>query len=591
MKKTLLAAFAFLLPAAIFAQEEWTNVELTDAGTLETTLGDSKYSVTKLKVSGPINSSDIATLRDVCGVKGISTKTDGKVAELDLTNANIVAGGTPYMTVYGTPMTTETDVLGDYAFLNLPCTSIALPANLKALGAQSLAGCTNLLEINLPTTLERIGLGCFINCIKVKEMVLPDNVKEIGDGLFQRMDGLKSVNMGEGIDSIPNSTFLMANNLEDVNIGCATRFDAIIFFNTPGLKNIYCSDNNTAFASEDGILYSKDKSVLISYTPGREAFAYEVPSFVKKLGKRSFMYSALEEVTIPGNVEEIGEDAFCNNANLTSINLNEGLRTLRLGAFTSCTALSEIMLPASLETIEGAVFFDCSALSSIGIDEANPYFVTKDGILYSRDLKRFICLPSGMPVEDFTIPESVETMEAYCCSGHASLVTVIVPKNVTTIGENAFSYCPNMIGCVIEENVDSIGQTIFAGCEKMENVFMLAKTPAKHVHQLGIYSDELYDHGMLYVPQESLDLYKEQYWVVYREDDVSDNVVKTIKGMTDAEIAELRGEDPETGIATPATQQAGPTKAYDLQGRRLTNLTKGLQIITLPDGTSKKVIR
>ena len=389
---------------------------------------------------------------------------------------------------------------------------------------------------------------------------------------------MTSLVIESGITSVGNNAFAGCEKLNTVQYP-ATGFTSIGDYAFTGCKVKYVSLPHTLITLGEGAF------------SGCQTKSASIPGSVKKIGDYAFNGCKLQGVSIYEGVEEIGEDAFCNNANLTSINLNEGLRTLRLGAFTSCTALSEIMLPASLETIEGAVFFDCSALSSIGIDEANPYFVTKDGILYSRDLKRFICLPSGMPVEDFTIPESVETMEAYCCSGHASLVTVIVPKNVTTIGENAFSYCPNMIGCVIEENVDSIGQTIFAGCEKMENVFMLAKTPAKHVHQLGIYSDELYDHGMLYVPQESLDLYKEQYWVVYREDDVSDNVVKTIKGMTDAEIAELRGEDPETGIATPATQQAGPTKAYDLQGRRLTNLTKGLQIITLPDGTSKKVIR
>ena len=90
----------FLLIACLsaLADETTKTVTLTEAGTLSTAVGDEKNTITNLTVSGPINGADILCLREMAGSDVNGTATDGKLAVLDLTGANIVASDDNYYT-------------------------------------------------------------------------------------------------------------------------------------------------------------------------------------------------------------------------------------------------------------------------------------------------------------------------------------------------------------------------------------------------------------------------------------------------------------------------------------------------------------
>ena len=63
-------------------------------------------------------------------------------------------------------------------------------------------------------------------------------------------------------------------------------------------------------------------------------------------------------------------------------------------SFGGATGLKSITLPATVKTVTGTAFKGCKDLENIYVDAANPYFTSIDGVLYSKDLTRLVCVPA-----------------------------------------------------------------------------------------------------------------------------------------------------------------------------------------------------
>ena len=149
-----------LICSASFAQK---TVTLTKAGELSKHITTAeKYKLTSLTVSGPINGTDVLFLREMAGRDVDGMSTDGQLATLDLSDANIVAGGANYYKVKRGLSTkyynnAEDDVVGFYMFAN----------------------CGNLTSVKLPKTAKKIELYAFNNCKALKECTLPEQLRLI----------------------------------------------------------------------------------------------------------------------------------------------------------------------------------------------------------------------------------------------------------------------------------------------------------------------------------------------------------------------------------------------------------------------------
>ena len=120
-------------------------INLDEPGTLPQKISASdKYQITNLKVKGDINGTDIKFIREMAGVSVMGKETDGELAYLDLSEAQIVSGGDCYYQDYSdNKHYTSDDELGVCAFSN----------------------CWGLKAITLPTDLKSVGEFAFENCI------------------------------------------------------------------------------------------------------------------------------------------------------------------------------------------------------------------------------------------------------------------------------------------------------------------------------------------------------------------------------------------------------------------------------------------
>lgn len=146
-------------------------VKLSAAGTLASHIDDDvMYKITRLKVTGEINSTDIWLLRKMAGYE-----TDGVLAYLDLSDARIVAGGRPYFE----DDSTEDDVMTDHMFYKCPSlVSITCPNSVKEIEWHAFGQCAGLVNVELPSSLLKVTEPFYeyanLKSIKCKTMTPPN---------------------------------------------------------------------------------------------------------------------------------------------------------------------------------------------------------------------------------------------------------------------------------------------------------------------------------------------------------------------------------------------------------------------------------
>ena len=134
----------------------------------------------------------------------------------------------------------------------------------------------------------------------------------IGIWAFSWCSQLTAVTIPEGVATIGNYAFGYCSSLTAVNIpASAINIGDWVFDACTALTQINVASGNTAYCSENGILFNKDKTTLICYPAGKPQLEYTIPSSVTVIGKNAFACcDALTQLTIPSSVTSIGEWAF-----------------------------------------------------------------------------------------------------------------------------------------------------------------------------------------------------------------------------------------------------------------------------------------
>ncbi len=226
------------------------------------------------------------------------------------------------------------------------------------------------------------------------------------------------------------------------------------------LMEINVDPDNPNYASVDGVLYNKDKSVLIAYPPAKTEF--DIPASVTQIANYAFSGCRnLKSLVIPNSVTQIEAYAFEGCTNLENITIPESVSSVGNYAFKDCKSLVSIDLPDALTSIGDYAFSGCTALKSIVI----PNTVTQIG---------FHAFDGCENLENISIPESVASIGDYAFSGCSSLKSLTIPNTVTQIGSHAFDGCANLEAISIPESVASIGDYAFSGCTALKSMVIPA---------------------------------------------------------------------------------------------------------------------
>ncbi len=70
---------------------------------------------------------------------------------------------------------------------------------------------------------------------------------------------------------------------------------------------------------------------------------------------------AASTVSIPSTVKVIGNEAFADNAVITSVVIPESVEKINYAAFSGCSNLTKIVIPDKVEEIDTAAFCKCTS--------------------------------------------------------------------------------------------------------------------------------------------------------------------------------------------------------------------------------------
>lgn len=286
--------------------------------------------------------------------------------------------------------------------------------------------------------------------IEIKEECNGKSVVRLATKLFENISGVKSISIPKTITEIGYACFNNCSDLTSINV----------------------AEENTAYKSIDGNLYSFDEETLIAYAIGKTSESFVVPESVHRIDDYAFKgCTAIKNVQFSSALYSIGSYTFEGCANLTDVVFPSSLDTLGTASFARCTSIETITITRNLE-VSAFAFAYCTSLKEILVDEHNYRYSSIDGNLYYVD-KPCVLVQYALGKEDthFDIPDNVTEIGAAAFCGAENLVSISTGDSrdqaISSIGNQAFKDCINLESIFINEGINQMGIHAFAGCEKL----------------------------------------------------------------------------------------------------------------------------
>ena len=398
--------------------------------------------------------------------------------------------------------------LDDYKLLK----KIVFPASLKKLDSEVICDQEKLetVDFSKVTLLKEIPDDFICGETSIKEFFIPQGVTKIGDGFLGRCSaGIKvfvpaSVKKLGNIDSRhgenDQEVYLFASNLDISSVEediktlyvldtcyddyanqlkdadseariCKMPREMLHMYDMNKIPGDNIDENNSyEITSEDNPFNSQistKSNTISSYgkSVGREDFpnieslkSINIPDGVLTIKDDTFKNCYdLESVTLPESVTTIGESAFYGCHKLKSINIPDSVTSIGRYAFWGCHKLKSINIPEGIRTIERDTFAHCSSLEEITIPES---------VITIESQAFFNC----RSLDSLNIPESVRFIKSSAFSKCESLTSITIPSNIKTIEVGTFNCCKNLESVTILDGVETIRNGAFSKCESLRNV-------------------------------------------------------------------------------------------------------------------------
>lgn len=255
-----------------------------------------------------------------------------------------------------------------YGETEYPVTRLMSPDDSESGGSGAFQGC-EITSISLPASITDIPNNAFADCQQLSSIVLQGPVTRIGESSFSSCEALTTINMPDELTVIDNFAFYRCNSLSSITIPKrVTTIGYLALADCSSLSSFNVAEGNSYYSSENGVLFNKNKTILLQYPQAKSETSYIIPNSVTSITYMAFFgCSILTSVTIPNSMKNIGEYAFESCSGLTSITIPDKVTTIEQGTFCGCSGLTSITIPKSVTSLGNSAFEGCGGLVEVSI--------------------------------------------------------------------------------------------------------------------------------------------------------------------------------------------------------------------------------
>ena len=473
------------------APQKSKMVTLEIAGTLKDKIGSNeKFSITHLKVSGPINTNDIQYIREMAGCyyDTNGSKYNGSLHHLDLRDASYSADGHA-IDVYDPAgnialmyianfIMQGNDLTTTHLFFGLDgLQTVILPNNEKEIGEHMFEGCYNLKNIEIPSSVQSIRSYAFFGCSSLEALQLPYGITCIEDAVFDNCFNLKEIKIPESVTTINGAAFVNCRSLTSITIpDNVTSIGVSAFNGCSNLKSLYLPANLKTIGDA---AFNCCGSLTRINAKMKEPVAIDEDTFV------GLDYDKCELLVPEGSAEAYRQAAVWSNFNnITDITV----------VVTDYAGLLQYMIEKNdnnyknnitrLKVIGPIDIYDIQCIREMAgcwLEESGK---KTDGNLQYLDLQEAKLVGSNVSINVYTKGSNQgETNTVECTAKIASdgnyfsnlfrkvskLNTVIMPEYLTTTGSGTFKDSP-LSSITLPKNLTYIDNNAFNGCGGLRDI-------------------------------------------------------------------------------------------------------------------------
>ncbi len=298
------------------------------------------------------------------------------------------------------------------------------------------------------------------------------NCTNIGNYAFHYFRSVTEVTMDKPPTSIGDYAFSSCIKMPLIDLSEATTLGDGAFTGckemegTPNLSKV-TSIGRDAFrdcAKLSGSLTVYAKTIGSFAFRGCDFSSITIPAEMDSLGDGVFQEcKSITGFVLPTNLSFIGQSIFKDCINLASVYIPNNYTDIDIEAFSGCSELTTVTGMAGIKTLGAKTFMDCSKLNSV------PLGSNLETIDYSA-------FQNCSVLETLSIPSGVTTIGNDAFNGCAALTSITIPTGVTEIGNGTFDGCTSLTSITIQSTLASLGDTAFPEHTFYDDATVLDKT-------------------------------------------------------------------------------------------------------------------
>ena len=511
--------------------------------------------------------------------------------------------------------------------------SLTLPSSITTIGNSAFSGCSGFTgTLILPNSLTSIEKKAFYGCSGFTgDLKLPNSLKTVEESTFEKCSRFN------GTLTLPNSITTIGKKA----FSTCSRFTGDLT-----LPNSLTSIGLCAFMDCSGfngtLTLPKGKTILeqgVFYGCSGFTGTLTLPNSLTTIGERAFMKCSRFTgiLTLPNSLETIGKQAFSTCTGLEDLKLSSSMSVIPKWAFEKCSGLSgEVVIPSTIKRIEDCAFQECENLNK---NSKTPSEVTLPesleamgdyafGSNYIKTLK-FKSLPEGVfnyvpgvTTRTVSLTDASFVSDKPCFAIDIDTIsytrtlsdkwgTLVLPFAIEPTGKEPYRIYTIEAINESELVLSSISGEVAAGTPcvvqrigKQTELCFKADRARLNVTPGTIDIADMTLNGTFWTKDldDGFIIAKDRFWSVADLKN-SSSTVKGVKvgpfrawlsGTSASGTTQfaMRIKDTTTGIdaSTIDVLNAADTEYYDLNGKRIESLQRGVNIVRLKSGQTKKII-